>query len=77
MADYLLGGRQIAYGNMGLLADGLLKSYKLVDRKDNEKGLKQHDRLSQASVEIVVVSIHLLPKLLGADRDTIREVTGR
>jgi hypothetical protein len=76
MADYPLGGRQIARGFLGLLADGLLKSDKLVDRKYDQERLQQHDRLSQASVEIIVVRIHLVPKLLGVDRDTIREVIG-
>lgn len=76
MADYPLVGGKIACGNLRLLAHGLLKSPKLVDRKDNEKRLKQDDCLSQASVEIVVVRTHLLPKVIGMERDTVCEVTG-
>jgi hypothetical protein len=40
MADCPLVGGKIACGNLRLLAHGLLKSPKLVDRKDNEKRLK-------------------------------------
>ena len=65
MADYPLGGRQIARGFLGLLEDGPLKSPKLVDWKDNEKRFQKHDPLSQTRVEIVVVCIHLFPKLIG------------
>lgn len=76
MADYLLAEGQTAYGDAGLLKYGFLKSPKLVDGKDNEEGFKQHDRLSQASIQIVVVRVHLVPELLGVDRDTLREVIG-
>jgi hypothetical protein len=76
MADHPLGESYAGFLEPRLLANGILESPKLAVGEGNQERFKQHNGLSQAGIQVVVVRIHLSPYSLGIQGDSFGEVIG-
>jgi len=65
MADPLLAGRGMCRARVCLLKDALLEGIKLIRRKNEQKRLQEDDGFSKASIDVVMVRVHRLPRSSG------------
>jgi len=76
MAGHTLGGGFAGFLELRLLANGILESSKLAVGEGNQERFENNNGLPQASIQVVVVRIHLSSCFLGIRGNPRGKVTG-
>jgi len=71
-----MGGRDSGFQRQRLLSNSILESSELALRQCNQERLENHNRLSHAGIEVVVVGVHLIPHFFGIQSHPLGEVIG-
>jgi len=76
MADHWLASRWLGWDGFGLVQDGLLEGAELIRGKNEQERLQKDDALPQASINVVMVSVHSLPCSFGIRGGAVEKVRG-
>ena len=71
-----MGGEDTGSRWQRLLENGILEGSELALWHGNQERLENYNRLSQASVEIIVVGVYLIPHFFGIQRHPLGQVIG-